>query len=167
MDADASIQKHDSVKLDQCIVELVAEKDGIQADNHRLSQIHLSLERRNNAIIEKLQIQTDEQQKRLNEHIALFHKTEKECQNEIFGAQAEIEQNYRKAEAVIIGHKKTRNHLRLNMQEKKEVDERRLSMLAQGEKLTQELKDAMKECRKKLDAFDREQYTQHRTKSPE
>jgi hypothetical protein len=29
------------------------------------------------------------------------------------------------------------------------------------------LKDAMKECRKKLDAFDREQYTQHRTKSPE
>jgi hypothetical protein len=160
MDAATYIEEHSSVELDQRTIELKKAKDQIQAENHRLSQIYLSLERRNNTIIEELQIQQAEQQKRLEEHVALFHKSQKECQEEIYRVQVEVQQDYQKAEAVLITHKKERNHLRFNLQEKKEVDETRIAMLAQRDRLTQELKDVTKECRHKAEQFEREQYAE-------
>jgi hypothetical protein len=160
MDAAAYIEEHSSVQFDQRTLELRTAKDQIQAENHRLSQIYLSLERRNNTMIEELQMQQAEQQKRLEEHVALFHKTQKDCQDEITRVQIEVRQDFQRTESVLIAHKKERNHLRFNLQEKKEVDETRIAMLAQRDRLTQELKDVTKECRQKSEQFEREQYAE-------
>lgn len=160
VDAQAYIAEHTVPELDKRIEEMQKQKEILQKENHRLAQYCLTLERRNFTIVEQLQLEKSEHEKKLEEHIQLYHKTEKECQQEIHRVQIEIKKDYQKAEQVLIGHKKERNHLKFNLQEKKEVDETRIAMLAQRDKLTQELKDVTKELRQKYDQFEREQFAE-------
>jgi hypothetical protein len=160
VDEDKYIEEHSSADLDRRVIELTAEKDALQAENHRLSQTYLSLERRNAAIIEELQLQKAENDKRLEDHIERYHQAQKECQDEIARVQLEVQQDYQKAEAILITHKKERNHLRFCLQEKKEVEETRIAMLAHRDALVQELKDVTKECKKKSGDFEREQFVE-------
>jgi hypothetical protein len=109
-------------------------------------------------MLQELQLEKAEHQKLLEDQIALFQKTQKECQAEIRQVQIEVKKDFQAAEQVLIGHKKDRNHLRFNLQEKKEIEETRVHMLALRDKLTQELKDVTKELRAKYDQFEREQF---------
>jgi hypothetical protein len=158
VDAAEYIETHAAVELDAQITKVTQEKDLCQRESHVVAQTYLALERRNNGILEELQLEKAENEKILEDKIALFQRTQKECQAEIHRVQVEIKKDFQAAEQVLIGHKKERNHLRFNIQEKKETEETRVSMLALRDKLTQELKDVTKELRAKYDAFEREQF---------
>lgn len=160
VDAQAYIAEHTVPALDKELEKMRQEKARLKEENHRLTQVLLSLERRNNGMFEQLQREKEERQQRLEEHIELFHKTEKECQEEIRLAQIEVKKDFQKAEQVLIAHKKDRNHLKFNLEEKREVEETRVAMLAKRDALTQELKDVTKELRAKYDLFEREQFAQ-------
>jgi hypothetical protein len=156
VDAQQYIEEHSSVDFDIRVAELMAEKEAHERENHRLAQLHLSMERRNNGIVEELQRQKSEREKEFEERIALMHKTEKECQAEIHRTQRELYKSFQEVEAVLVTHKKDRNHLKFCLEEKKEVEALRISMLAQRDKLTQELWDTIRELRMKADQFERE-----------
>jgi hypothetical protein len=157
VDAQQYIADHSSVDLDIHIAELVAEKEARQRENHRLAQLHLSLERRNKETLDELQLQKAEREQMLEDRRALFLQTKQDSQDEIHRVQAELHQDFQSAESVLVSHKKERNHLRFNLEEKKEVEEMRVAMLAQRDRLTQELKDTTKELRTKYAEFDRAQ----------
>jgi hypothetical protein len=52
-------------------VDLVQRKGELQAENHRLSQVYLSLERRRNAILDEVHLQKTEREQMLEERRAL------------------------------------------------------------------------------------------------
>ena len=160
VDAQAYIAEHTIPDLDRQVEELREEKARLKEENHRLTQVLLGMERRNHGMLEQLEKEKVARQQKLEEHIALFHKTEKECQEEIRLAQIEVQKDFEKAEQVLIAHKKDRNHLKFNLEEKREVEETRVAMLAKRDELTQELKDVTKELRAKYDLFEREQFAQ-------
>ena len=160
VDAQAYIAEHTVPELDKQVEEMRKKKALLKEENHRLTQILLSMERRNQGMLEQLEREKVQRQQSLEEHIDLFHKTEKECQEEIQRAQVEIRKDYQQAEQIVIGHKKERNHLKFNLEEKREVDETRIAMLEKRDQLTQELKDVTKELRAKYDLFEREQFAQ-------
>lgn len=160
VDAQAYIAEHTVPELDKQVEEMRKKKALLKEENHRLTQILLSMERRNQGMLEQLEREKVQRQQSLEEHIDLFHKTEKECQEEIQRAQIEIRKDYQQAEQIVIGHKKERNHLKFNLEEKREVDETRIAMLEKRDQLTQELKDVTKELRAKYDLFEREQFAQ-------
>ena len=160
VDAQAYIAEQTVPELDKQVEEMRKKKALLKEENHRLTQILLSMERRNQGMLEQLEREKVQRQQSLEEHIDLFHKTEKECQEEIQRAQVEIRKDYQQAEQIVIGHKKERNHLKFNLEEKREVDETRIAMLEKRDQLTQELKDVTKELRAKYDLFEREQFAQ-------
>ena len=160
VDAQAYIAEHTVPSLDKQIGEMREKKAVLKEENHRLMQILLSMERRNLAMQEQLEREKVQRQQALEDHIELYHKTEKECQEKIQQAQIEIKKDFEKAEAVLIQHKKDRNHLKFNLEEKREVDETRIAMLEKRDQLAQELKDVTKELRAKYDLFEREQFAQ-------
>jgi hypothetical protein len=157
VDAEQYIEAHASVDLDSRTDDLIQKKHELQSENHRLSQVYLSLERRNKEILDELQLEKAEREQMLEDRRALFHQTKKDCQDEIQRVQVALQNDFQAAESVLIGHKKERNHLRFNLEEKKEVEEMRVAMLAQRDRLTQELKDTTKELRAKYAEFDRAQ----------
>jgi hypothetical protein len=157
VDAEQYIDEHASVDLDLRTVDLMQRKDELQVENDRLSQVYLSLERRNKEILDELQLQKAEGEQMLEDRRALFHQTKKDCQDEIQRVQVELQKDFHAAESVLVAHKKERNHLRFNLEEKKEVEETRVAMLAQRDRLTQELKDTAKDLRAKYAEFDRAQ----------
>lgn len=154
-------------RFEEQISQFTQEKEELQDENHRLSQYLLSLQRRNNGILEQLQFESAELEQKLEAKKLLFEQTKKQCQEEITQVQINIKKDYAEAEKVLIGHRKIHNHLLFNLNEKKEVDETRKSMIAQREKLSQELKEVIKDLQEKYNQCEHENIEKRRNKSNE
>ncbi|OHT04730.1 hypothetical protein TRFO_06158 [Tritrichomonas foetus] len=167
IDGEKYIEEHTVPGLDQEIAKLIEQKNALKVENHNILQTKLSLERRNNTILEQLKLESAEKEKLLEEHKLLFDKTKAECQAEIQKLQIEIKADFEAHEKLLIEKKKERNHLRFNMQEKKEIDETRIAMLQQRVTLTQELKETTMRLNAELKAFERESYAFRNKKNQE
>lgn len=167
IDGEKYIEEHTVPSLDEEISKLAAKKNALKDENHNLLQVYLSLQRRNNNILEQLKAESAEKEQMLNEHRTLFDKTKAECQAEIQQLQIEIKADFEAHEKQLIDRKKERNHLRFNMQEKKEIEETRVAMLQQRVSLTQELKETTMRLNAELKAFERESYAFRNQKNQE
>lgn len=167
IDGEKFIEEHTIPPLDEEIQKLTEKKLLLKEENHNISQVYLSLQRRNNTILEQLKVESAEKEKTLEEHKLLFEKTKVECQIEIQKLQIEIKADFEAHEKQLIEKKKERNHLQFNMNEKKEIDETRVAMLQQRVALTQELKETTIRLNAELKAFERESYAFRNKKSQE
>lgn len=167
IDGEKFIEEHTIPPLDEEIQKLTEKKLLLKEENHNISQVYLSLQRRNNTILEQLKVESAEKEKTLEEHKLLFEKTKVECQIEIQKLQIEIKADFEAHEKQLIEKKKERNHLQFNLNEKKEIDETRVAMLQQRVALTQELKETTIRLNAELKAFERESYAFRNKKSQE
>ena len=167
IDGEQYIKEHTVPGLEAEIQKLQAKKDSLKEENHKIQQYKLSLERRNFTILEQLKRESAEKAKMVEDHKELFEKTRKECQARIQQLQIEIKADFEAHEKLLIDKKKERNHLRFDMQEKKEIDDTRISMLEQRVNLTQELKETTMRLNQELKNFERESYAFRNKKSQE
>lgn len=123
-----------------------------------LQEQKLQIETKNENMLKLLVDQSNELDDRIKDHKQKLEETKKKCEEQIVQAKIDLDKEFREFNQILIDNKKKFHHLRFNLQEKKEVDETRKAMLDQEQRLKAELKITSKECKEKIEIFEREEY---------
>lgn len=145
-------------ELNEKMETLQKRREEAMKKSAQLNELHLQLEARNEQIEAQLQRESEDFDLKLDQHQKLLEKTKAECKEAIQVVEKELEEDFKAANQIKIENSKRMHHLKFTLNEKKEVEETRKSMLAQEAKLKQQLKETMREMKEKVDTFVHESY---------
>ena len=151
MDYEQFISNLTLPELDLKIKQLNDEKFKLKNETSELNSYYLTLERRNQNILEQLKKESEELDNRVKEEENQFKLTKKQCENDLEQLNSQIKLDFSITNKILIENKKKYHHLIFNLNEKKEVEELRKSMLAQEKTLNTEHKRIEIEMNSKKD----------------
>ena len=153
--------------MEQEIEQLQQEKEKLLKENEELSAQKLGILRRNNDILEQLRIQSLDYDKKLAKIRNQFDESKAKCEAEIIQKKKEIHEDYKKAEQILIKDRQRRNHIKLDLSEKRDVEETRKMMLAKQDNLTKEFTEIKFHLKNKAKEFERKQMELRTAKTSE
>lgn len=147
-------------ELSKKIQELLEEKEKLRQQTSSLSELCLSLQRRNERIVDQMENESLEFDKRVADQQVYLEKTIKDCEIEIEKVKEDIKADFAAENKILIENRKKFHHLNFNLSEKKEVDEMRKVLLAQEAKLKKEYGIISKQLHEKREQAQTEAYRQ-------